>query len=124
SAAIRRRSACWWLEMTRRWRRLLWPRSRVPCQSRRGRSDMGADIERSHDRRRALLRAHYAAENANDLDRIMGTFSPGAGTAMVYNRQEFADPDGIRAAHAYIGFSAAGAFAGVQTIADHEHLTA
>jgi len=80
--------------------------------------------ERNDDRRRALLRAHYAAENANDLDRIMGTFSTRAGTTMIYNRQEFADPDGIRAAHTYIGFSAAGAFAGLQTIADHEHLTA
>jgi len=83
-----------------------------------------ANDRTSEDRRRALLRAHYAAENANDLDRIMGTFSTGAGTAMVYNRQEFTDPDGIRAAHTYIGFSAAGAFAGLQTIADHEHLTA
>lgn len=78
----------------------------------------------SEDRRRALLRAHYAAENANDLDRIMGTFSAAAGTTMVYNHQPFTDADGIRAAHTYIGFSAAGAFAGLRTIADHEHLTA
>ena len=78
----------------------------------------------NEDRRRALLRAHYAAENANDLDRIMGTFSTADGTTMIYNHQPFTDPDGIRAAHAYIGFSAAGAFQGLRTIADHEHLTA
>jgi len=83
-----------------------------------------ANDRTSEDRRRALLRVHYAAENANDLDRIMGTFSPGAGTTMIYNRQEFADPDGIRAAHAYIGFSAAGAFAGLHNEIDDEHLTA
>jgi predicted ester cyclase len=83
-----------------------------------------ANDRASEDRRRALLRAHYAAENANDLDRIMGTFSTAGGTTMVYNHQPFSDPDGIRAAHAYIGFSAAGAFEGLQTTADHEHLTA
>ena len=83
-----------------------------------------ANDRTSEDRRRALLRAHYAAENANDLDRIMGTFSTAGGTTMVYNHQPFSDSDGIRAAHAYIGFSAAGAFEGLQTTADHEHLTA
>ncbi len=68
-----------------------------------------ANDHTSEDRRRALLRAHYAAENANDLDRIMGTFSTVDGSTMIYNHQPFTDPDGIRAAHAYIGFSAAGA---------------
>jgi hypothetical protein len=76
------------------------------------------------ERRRALLRAHYAAENANDLDRIMGTFSNAAATEMLYNRQAFGDHPSIRQAHVYIGFSAAGAFGGLRTIADHEHLTA
>jgi len=81
------------------------------------------DTDTKRDRRRALLAAHYAAENANDLERIMKTFS--ARAAMHYNRQEFADPDSIRQAHAYIGFSAAhGAFSELQTYADHEHLTA
>ena len=83
--------------------------------------------ERSYERRpasRAAACAHYAAENANDLDRIMGTFSTAGGTTMIYNHQPFTDPDGIRAAHTYIGFSAAGAFEGLQTVADHEHLTA
>ncbi len=74
------------------------------------------------EKRPAMLRAHYAAENANDMDRIMATFS--ADTEMLYNRQPFRDRDGIRAAHEYLGFGAAGAFRGVQTIADHEHVTA
>ena len=83
-----------------------------------------ANDRTNEDRRRALLRAHYAAENANDLDRIMGTFSTADGTTMLYNHQPFTDPDGIRAAHAYIGFSAVGAFQELRTIADREHLTA
>ncbi|HEV7733768.1 MAG TPA: nuclear transport factor 2 family protein [Candidatus Binatia bacterium] len=74
------------------------------------------------EKRHALLRAHYAAENANDLDRIMATFS--SDTEMLYNRQAFRDHDGIRLAHAYLGFGAAGAFRDVQTIADREHVTA
>ena len=32
--------------------------------------------ERERARRRALIEAHYAAENACDLERIMATFSP------------------------------------------------
>jgi hypothetical protein len=79
--------------------------------------------EKERARRRALLRAHYAAENAHDVDRIMKTFaSPDA--VMLYNHQRFDDPDGIRAAHGYIGFSAApGAFTGIETNIDHEHFT-
>ncbi len=74
------------------------------------------------EQRSALLRAHYAAENANQMDRIMATF--GTAAEMLYNRQPFRDPDSIRGAHAYMGFSAAGAFEGLRTTADHEHLTA
>lgn len=80
-----------------------------------------ADRERA--RRRALTHAHYAAENAHDIDRIMATFS--ARAEMVYNRQSFADADAIRQAHGYIGFAAApGAFAGIVTVIDGEHFTA
>ena len=57
------------------------------------------------ERRRALLAAHYAAENDHDLDRIMATFASGA--EMIYNGQRFADPESIRWAHGYIGLSAA-----------------
>lgn len=73
------------------------------------------------ERRRNLVRAHYAVENRHDIAAIMATF---AGEAeMLYNRQAFRDHESIRAAHGYIGFSTAGAFDGLQTIADHEHLT-
>jgi len=74
------------------------------------------------DRRRSLLRAHYAAENAHDLERIMKTFSPDA--EMLYNRQRFADDESIRWAHGYIGMTAApGAFHGLETLIDAEHCT-
>jgi hypothetical protein len=73
------------------------------------------------ERRRALMNAHYEVENRHDLDAIMATFSGEA--EMLYNRQSFADRDSIRQAHGYMGFSAQGAFEGLRTIADHEHLT-
>ncbi|HEY2388437.1 MAG TPA: ester cyclase [Candidatus Binatia bacterium] len=77
------------------------------------------DTERQ--RRRALLRAHYAAENDHDLERIMRTFSPSG--VMLYNRQAFPDGDSIAQAHAYMGFVAGGAFHDLQTVAEHEHFT-
>jgi len=78
------------------------------------------DQERA--RRRALVHAHYAAENRHDLDGIMCTFS---GTAeMLYNRQSFATDETIRWAHGYIGMTAEpGAFTRLQAIIDHEHFT-
>lgn len=73
-------------------------------------------------RRRALVRAHYAAENEHDLERIMATFADQA--EMLYNRQSFATDERIRWAHGYIGMSAAdGAFHGLVTLIDHEHYT-
>lgn len=78
--------------------------------------------ERERARRRALLDAHYAAENQPDLERIMKTFSPH--TEMIYNRTVFPDHESIRQAHGYIGFSAApGAFTGIRTVRDHDHFT-
>ncbi len=78
---------------------------------------------KEQDRRRALLAAHYDAENAHDLEAIMATFAPRA--EMTYNAQRFAEPDHIRWAHTYIGMSAeAGAFQGLDTIRDAEHFTA
>ena len=78
------------------------------------------DQERA--RRRALLHAHYAAENRHDLEGIMHTFS---GTAeMLYNRQSFSTDETIRWAHGYIGMTAEpGAFAGLRAVIDHEHFT-
>ena len=79
------------------------------------------DHERA--RRRQLIREHYAAENANDLDRIMATFSPTG--EMIYNRQSFPESESIRLAHGYIGFAAAaGAFTGIRNVIDREHFTA
>jgi SnoaL-like protein len=77
---------------------------------------------RERERRRALVRAHYAAENAHDLDAIMATFSPTG--EMQYNRQVFPTDETIRWAHGYIGMSAAdGAFAGLRALIDEEHFT-
>ncbi|MGH8806371.1 MAG: hypothetical protein ACREX0_00665, partial [Noviherbaspirillum sp.] len=73
--------------------------------------------ERERERRRALVRAHYAAENDHDLERIMRTFSPDG--VMLYNRQEFPSDETIRWAHGYIGMTAAaGAFGGLVTTID------
>ena len=78
---------------------------------------------KEQSRRRALLAAHYAAENDRDLDRIMATFAPGA--VMIYNGQRFAVAEHIRWAHGYIGMTPdGGAFAGLRSIRDHEHFTA
>lgn len=80
-------------------------------------------IEHSErERRRALLRAHYKAENEPDLDAIMRTFA--ADAEMVYNRQSFPTDASIRLAHGYIGFSSArGAFSGIHNVVDREHFT-
>ncbi len=78
--------------------------------------------ERERQRRRALVRAHYAAENDHDLERIMKTFA--ADGVMLYNRQEFPSPDTIRWAHGYIGMAAdPGAFSGLHATIDQEHFT-
>ena len=78
--------------------------------------------DRERERRRALVRAHYAAENDHDLERIMGTFSEDA--VMLYNRQSFPSDETIRLAHGYFGMSAApGAFGGFRSIVDQEHFT-
>lgn len=82
---------------------------------------MVSDAERA--RRRGLVKAHYAAENAHDIARIMATFSPDA--AMRYNAHVFSDPESISQAHAYIGMTAApGAFSGLVTHIDREHHSA
>jgi predicted ester cyclase len=78
--------------------------------------------DRERERRRALVRAHYAAENDHDLERIMATFSNDC--AMLYNRQTFPSDQTIRWAHGYMGMSAApGAFAGLRAVIDQEHFT-
>ncbi|MEO8605367.1 MAG: ester cyclase [bacterium] len=72
-------------------------------------------------RRRALVEVHYAVENRHDLGAIMQTFA--ARGVMRYNHVPFTDAASISAAHAYMGFSAAGAFAALRTVIDHHHLT-
>ena len=46
------------------------------------------------ERRRALIREHYAAENDHDLERIMDTFA--ADAVMKYNHQAFSSDKEIR----------------------------
>jgi hypothetical protein len=78
--------------------------------------------ESERNRRRALLHAHYAAENNHDLEGIMKTFS--ADGVMLYNRQTFPSDETIRWAHGYMGMTAApGAFSGLRTNIDEEHFT-
>ncbi len=77
---------------------------------------------REHERRRALIKEHYAAENDHDLDRIMDTFADDG--VMHYNHLPFEGDEGIRGAHILIGMSASpGAFSGVRAIIDEEHYT-
>jgi predicted ester cyclase len=77
--------------------------------------------ETERQRRRKLLAAHYDAENGHDLPRVMATFAEGG--EMHYNRQVFPDAASIEQAHAYMGFSAAGAFSGLRATRDREHFT-
>ncbi len=78
--------------------------------------------DRERERRLALVRAHYAAENGHDLERIMETFSKDA--VMLYNGQEFPSEKTIRLAHGYMGMSAApGAFSSLRAVIDQEHFT-
>ncbi|MEO6029788.1 MAG: nuclear transport factor 2 family protein [Candidatus Binatia bacterium] len=78
--------------------------------------------QREQDRRRALLAAHYDAENAPNIDRIMATFAEGA--EMIYNGQHFTVADHIRWAHGYIGMSEQpGGLANIRTVRDREHYT-
>ena len=78
------------------------------------------DAER--ERRRALVRAHLAAETHHDLDAVMSTFAEN--TEMIYNRASFTDHDSIRNAHISIGMSSdAGAIAGLEIVTDAESFT-
>lgn len=78
------------------------------------------DAERK--RRRALLHAHLAAENKNDVQAVMKTFS--ADAVMHYNNVPFPTGEAIQAAHEYIGFAGGnGAFAGAHNLVDRESFT-
>ena len=77
---------------------------------------------REQQRRRALIKEHYAAENDHDLDRIMDTFADDC--VMQYNQLPFQGDEGIRGAHILMGMSSSpGAFSGLRHIIDEEHYT-
>ncbi len=77
---------------------------------------------REQERRRALVKEHYAAENDHDLDRIMDNFADDC--VMHYNHLPLEDDEAIRGAHILIGMSATpGAFSGFRHIIDEEHYT-
>ncbi|MDZ4868878.1 MAG: nuclear transport factor 2 family protein [Alphaproteobacteria bacterium] len=74
------------------------------------------------ERRRALLRAHLAAENDGDVHAVMETFAGNA--VMYYNTVPFPTGEAIRAAHEYIGFARGqGAFAGARNVVERESFT-
>ena len=74
------------------------------------------------ERRRALVHAHYAAENAHDAEGVMASFAKDA--VMLYNGQAFPTDETIRWAHGYIGLTAeSGAFGGLRNVIDGEHFT-
>ncbi len=78
--------------------------------------------DHERERRRTLIREHYAAENDHDLERIMNTFAEDG--VMHYNHQSFPSDKEIRWAHSYIGMTAApGALSGLRAIIDEEHFT-
>ena len=73
-------------------------------------------------RRRALVREHYAAENAHDLERIMDTFADDG--VMRYNHLSFEGAERIPVSHTLSGMSASpGGFRGLRAIIDEEHYT-
>lgn len=74
------------------------------------------------NRRSALIKQHYLAENNHDMDGVMATFS--AKAEMNYNRQSFGDPESIRFAHGLIGFGMEnGAIENVHNHIDAQHFT-
>jgi hypothetical protein len=78
--------------------------------------------EAERDRRRRLLHAHLAVENAGDTSAVMATFSDDA--VMLFNAVPFRSGPDIRAAHEYFGFTdGPGAFASPQNIVDRESFT-
>jgi ketosteroid isomerase-like protein len=78
------------------------------------------DVERK--RRHDLLAAHLGAENRGDIAGIMQTFSVDA--VMNYNAAPFPNPEAIKAAHMYMGFSQAeGAFKDARNLVDRESFT-
>ncbi len=73
-------------------------------------------------RRRALLKTHYDVENDHDINGIMATFSPDG--ELLFNGTPFTDPQSIRYAHRFMGFSGAdGAFEDIHHYIDSEHFT-
>jgi len=78
--------------------------------------------ETERKRRRDLVHAHMAAENAHDLDAIMATFSPDAQGML--NQLPIAGDQAIRQAHVLLGLSSEpGALLGTQGVPLREQIS-
>jgi len=78
--------------------------------------------ETERKRRRDLVHAHMAAENAHDLEAILATFS--AGASGLLNQLPIAGDEAIRQAHVLLGLSSApGALLGTRIVPEREHIS-
>ena len=78
--------------------------------------------ERERERRRKLVQAHVAAENAHDIEAIVATFAPHAINRM--NGVVSTTPEAVRQAHTLFGLSAEpGIFTDLQVVHEVEHFS-
>jgi SnoaL-like domain len=78
--------------------------------------------ERERERRRRLVQAHVAAENAHDIEAIMATFAPHA--IGQTNGDVSTTSDAIRQAHMFFGLSQeTGIFTDLQVVHEVEHFS-
>lgn len=78
--------------------------------------------ERERARRRRLVEAHVAAENAHDIDAIMATFAPHA--VGQNNGDVGTTSEAIRQGHVFFGLShEPGIFSELQVVHEVEHFT-
>ena len=78
--------------------------------------------ETERKRRRDLVHAHMAAENAHDLEAIVATFS--ADASGMLNQLPISGDEPIRQAHVLLGLSSApGALLGTRIVPQREHIS-
>lgn len=78
--------------------------------------------ESERRRRRTLVHAHMAAENAHDVDGVLKTFADD--TEMIFNGLSVRDHGMIHHLHSQFAFSPdRGAISGTVLVADREHFT-
>jgi hypothetical protein len=78
--------------------------------------------ESERQRRKALVYAHMAAENAHDVDKVLETFAED--TEMIFNGLSVRDHNIIHHLHSQFAFSPdQSAITGTRLIADREHFT-